>query len=161
MSSEAVESLADDGEIDAVANGTVIPLSKVEDQVFASGAMGEGVGINPTDGEVVAPCDAVVTVMMEEVGHAVGLTLKNGLELLIHIGIDTVEMNGDGFDCHVRKGAVVHRGDKLVSFDREKVAAAGHKDTIMMIVTDKGPAGDLTLTESGAVEAGKTPVIRY
>lgn len=161
VSSETVDELVDDGEIDAVSTGTLIPLAKVDDQVFASGAMGEGVAIEPSDGEVVAPCDAVVTVMMEETGHAVGLTLKNGLELLIHIGIDTVGMAGDGFDCHVRKGAIVHRGDSLVSFDRAKVAAAGHKDTIMMIVTDKGPAGDLALAESGPVAAGKTPVIKY
>ena len=97
----------------------------MDDAVFASGTMGEGVAIEPSAGEVVAPCDASVTVMMEETGHAVGLTLSSGLELLIHIGLDTVEMNGDGFTAHVCKGSIVHRGDPLVTFDRKKVARDG------------------------------------
>lgn len=117
--------------------------------------------IEPSAGEVVAPCDASVTVMMEETGHAVGLTLASGLELLIHIGLDTVEMNGDGFQAHVRKGSIVHRGDPLVTFDRKKVAAAGHKDTVLMVVTDKGSAEKVDLTTSGTAVAGVTPVIRY
>lgn len=112
-------------------------------------------------GKVVAPCDASVTVMMEETGHAVGLTLASGLELLIHIGLDTVEMNGDGFQAHVRKGSIVHRGDPLVTFDRKKVAAAGHKDTVLMVVTNKGSAEKVDLTTSGTAVAGVTPVIRY
>lgn len=99
--------------------------------------------------------------MMEETGHAVGLTLASGLELLIHIGLDTVEMNGDGFTAHVRKGSIVHRGDPLVTFDRTKVAAAGHKDTVLMVVTDKGSAEKVDLTTSGTAVAGVTPVIRY
>lgn len=117
--------------------------------------------IEPSAGEVVAPCDASVTVMMEETGNAVGLTLASGLELLIHIGLDTVEMNGDGFTAHVRKGSIVHRGDPLVTFDRKKVAAAGHKDTVLMVVTDKGSAEKVDLTTSGTAVAGVTPVIRY
>ena len=149
--------LTEDGALCAAVSGTVIPLSQVDDAVFASGTMGEGVAIEPSAGEVVAPCDASVTVMMEETGHAVGLTLASGLELLIHIGLDTVEMNGDGFQAHVRKGS----GDPLVTFDRKKVAAAGHKDTVLMVVTDKGSAEKVDLTTSGAAVAGVTSVIRY
>lgn len=160
-SAEAMDELSSDGIIAAAATGTVIPLSQVADQVFASGAMGEGVAIEPSEGEVIAPADASVTVMMEDTGHAVGLTLASGLELLIHIGIDTVEMGGDGFEVHVHKGSIVHRGDPLVTFDRAKIAAAGHADTVMMVVTDKGTSEKLELAESGTVEAGVTPVIRY
>ena len=104
---------------------------------------------------------ALVTVMMAETGHAVGLKLGNGMEVLIHVGIDTVEMNGDGFEVHVRQGQLVHAGDPLVSFDRAKIAAAGKKDTVMEIVTEPGEAGELTLTESGSVRAGKTPVVKF
>lgn len=160
-SAEAMGELAEDGTLCAAVSGTVIPLSQVDDAVFASGTMGEGVAIEPSAGEVVAPCDASVTVMMEETGHAVGLTLASGLELLIHIGLDTVEMNGDGFQAHVRKGSIVHRGDPLVTFDRKKVAAAGHKDTVLMVLTDKGSAEKVDLTTSGTAVAGVTPVIRY
>ena len=156
-----LSSLSVDGTLRAVVTGTAVPLSEVEDQVFASGTMGKGIGIRPTEGEVVAPADALVTVMMAETGHAVGLKLGNGMEVLIHVGIDTVEMNGDGFEVHVRQGQLVHAGDPLVSFDRAKIAAAGKKDTVMEIVTEPGEAGELTLTESGSVRAGKTPVVKF
>ena len=156
-----LSSLSVDGTLRAVVTGTAVPLSEVEDQVFASGTMGKGIGIRPTEGEVVAPADALVTVMMAETGHAVGLKLGNGMEVLIHVGIDTVEMNGDGFEVHVRQGQLVHAGDPLVSFDRAKIAAAGKKDTVMEIVTEPGEAGELTLTESGSVKAGKTTVIKF
>ena len=156
-----LSSLSVDDTLRAVVTGTAVPLSEVEDQVFASGTMGKGIGIRPTEGEVVAPADALVTVMMAETGHAVGLKLGNGMEVLIHVGIDTVEMNGDGFEVHVRQGQLVHAGDPLVSFDRAKIAAAGKKDTVMEIVTEPGEAGELTLTESGSVRAGKTPVVKF
>ena len=109
-----LSSLSVDGTLRAVVTGTAVPLSEVEDQVFASGTMGKGIGIRPTEGEVVAPAAALVTVMMAETGHAVGLKLGNGMEVLIHVGIDTVEMNGDGFEVHVRQGQLVHAGDPLV-----------------------------------------------
>lgn len=153
--------LAVDGTLRAVVSGTAMPLSEVDDQVFASGTMGRGVAIDPSDGRVVAPADAVVSVMMADTGHAVGLMLGNGMEVLIHIGIDTVEMAGNGFEVHVRQGDKVHAGDPLVTFDRDKVAAAGKKDTVMEIVTDPGQAENLALTESGPVTAGTTPVVRF
>lgn len=99
--------------------------------------------------------------MMANSGHAVGLKLPNDLELLIHIGLDTVEMQGDGFTTYVDQGDMVHSGQRLVSFDRNKIAAAGHKDTVMMIVTSVGRAGKLELVSKGKVEAGKTTVIGY
>jgi len=150
-----------DGSIKAVVNGTARTLASVEDGVFSSGMMGEGIAIDPFDGEVIAPCDAKVTVMMAESGHAVGLRLPNDLELLIHIGLDTVEMKGDGFTTHIDQGDTVRSGQRLVSFDRDKIAAAGHKDTVMMIVTSVGRAGKLELVPKGRVEAGKTTVIEY
>ena len=150
-----------DGSIKAVVNGTARTLASVEDGVFSSGMMGEGIAIDPFDGEVIAPCDAKVTVMMAESGHAVGLRLPNDLELLIHIGLDTVEMKGDGFTTHIDQGDTVRSGQRLVSFDRDKIAAAGHKDTVMMIVTSVGRAGKLDFVSKGRVESGKTTVIEY
>ena len=87
------------GEIKSVLSGRVIPIEEVEDNVFSQKIMGDGVAVEPEDTVVKAPADAAVTVVMKESGHACGLTLANGLELLIHVGIDTVDMNGDGFQA--------------------------------------------------------------
>ena len=109
---------------------------------------------------VVAPADATVCSVIEDSRHAVGLTLDNGAELLIHVGIDTVSMNGDGFQLHVKAGDRVHLGDKLITFDPEKIKAAGHPTTTAFLVTDPG---DLTPTFETNVDAqaGRTVVIRF
>ena len=135
--------------------------ASVDDGVFSSGMMGPGIAIDPSAGEVVAPCDGEVTVMMAESGHAVGLKLANDLELLIHVGLDTVDMHGTGFTAHVSQGDVVHAGQPLITFDRGAIKAAGHPDTVMMIVTGTGNAGKVELVEQGSATAGETTVITY
>ncbi len=146
--------------VTAPLSGRVIPMEEIPDQVFSQGILGEGVGIEPTGNVVVAPADATVCSVMEDSRHAVGLTLDNGAELLIHVGIDTVSMNGDGFQLHVKEGDRVHLGDKLITFDPEKIKAAGHPTTTAFLVTDPG---DLTPTFETNVEAqaGQTVVIRF
>lgn len=146
--------------ITAPLSGRVIPMEEIPDQVFSQGILGEGVGIEPTGNVVVAPADATVCSVMEDSRHAVGLTLDNGAELLIHVGIDTVSMNGDGFQLHVKAGDRVRLGDKLITFDPEKIKAAGHPTTTAFLVTDPG---DLTPTFETNVEAqaGRTVVIRF
>ena len=146
--------------VTAPLSGRVIPMEEIPDQVFSQGILGEGVGIEPTGNVVVAPADATVCSVMEDSRHAVGLTLDNGAELLIHVGIDTVSMNGDGFQLHVKEGDRVHLGDKLITFDPEKIKAAGHPTTTAFLVTDPG---DLTPTFETNVEAqaGRTVVIRF
>ena len=146
--------------VTAPLSGRVIPMEEIPDQVFSQGILGEGVGIEPTGNVVVAPADATVCSVIEDSRHAVGLTLDNGAELLIHVGIDTVSMNGDGFRLHVKEGDRVHLGDKLITFDPEKIKAAGHPTTTAFLVTDPG---DLTPTFETNVDAqaGRTVVIRF
>ena len=146
--------------VTAPLSGRVIPMEEIPDQVFSQGILGEGVGIEPTGNVVVAPADATVCSVIEDSRHAVGLTLDNGAELLIHVGIDTVSMNGDGFQLHVKEGDRVRLGDKLITFDPEKIKAAGHPTTTAFLVTDPG---DLTPTFETNVDAqaGRTVVIRF
>ena len=146
--------------VTAPLSGRVIPMEEIPDQVFSQGILGEGVGIEPTGNVVVAPADATVCSVMEDSRHAVGLTLDNGAELLIHVGIDTVSMNGDGFQLHVKEGDRVRLGDKLITFDPEKIKAAGHPTTTAFLVTDPGDLAPTFETNVDA-QAGRTVVIRF
>ena len=146
--------------VTAPLSGRVIPMEEIPDQVFSQGILGEGVGIEPTGNVVVAPADATVCSVIEDSRHAVGLTLDNGAELLIHVGIDTVSMNGDGFQLYVKEGDRVHLGDKLITFDPEKIKAAGHPTTTAFLVTDPGDLAPTFETNVDA-QAGRTVVIRF
>ncbi len=149
------------GEIKSVLSGRVIPIEKVEDNVFSQKIMGDGVAVEPEDTVVKAPADAAVTVVMKESCHACGLTLANGLELLIHVGIDTVDMNGDGFQLFVDEGQKVRAGDPLIQFDPEKIRAAGHPLTTMLIVTGEGDAKNVAMHSGIEAKAAETTVITY
>ena len=115
--------------------GRIVPLAEVPDPAFASGAVGKGAAIDPTDSQVVAPADGKV-VMTFPTGHAIGLRLDNGVEMLVHIGIDTVNMDGKGFTVHVGKGDVVTAGTPLVTFDRAAIEAAGYSPITPVLVTN-------------------------
>ena len=119
------KSNADDSVLYSVSEGTAILLSQVNDATFASEVLGKGIAVIPSKGEVVAPCDAVVETVFDT-KHAVGLSTESGMELLIHIGINTVELNGKYFTSHVKNGDHVKKGQLLISFDMEKVKAAGY-----------------------------------
>lgn len=125
-------------ELKAPLSGHVIPMEQIPDQVFSQGVLGQGVGIEPTGNVVVAPADATVSTVIEDSKHACGLLLDNGVELLIHVGMDTVTMGGDGFQLHVKEGDRVHAGDKLITFDPEKIKAAGHPTTTAFVITEPG-----------------------
>ena len=128
-------------------------LADVNDPVFASGAMGQGIAIKPTEGVVYAPADAEVTIAFAT-GHAYGLKTANGAEILIHVGIDTVSMNGEGFDQKVSQGSKVKAGDVLGTFDSAKIAAAGLDDTTMVIVTNTADYASVTPVATGTVAKG-------
>lgn len=115
--------------------GEVIQLDQINDEVFASGSTGKGIGIIPSEGKIYAPCDGEVS-MVFETGHAVGVISKCGAELLIHVGIDTVRLEGKGFEKHVAKGAQVKKGDLLISFDQELIKKEGYEDTVIFVVTN-------------------------
>ena len=127
-------------------NGTQIPLSEVADEIFASEMLGTTVAVEPADGEIVAPCDGEVSNIFET-GHAVCITTESGGELLIHIGIDTVKMDGKGFTKKVSDGDKVHAGDILVEADLEEIKNAGYQTTTMMILTNTDEFGNVTKAE--------------
>ena len=132
---EATTSLLPEETLVSPLSGEVVELANVNDPVFSSGVMGKGLAIKPSEGVVYAPADAEVTIAFET-GHAYGLKTASGAELLIHIGIDTVSMNGEGFEKLVAAGDKVKAGAPLAKFDSSKIAAAGLDDTTMVIVTN-------------------------
>lgn len=140
--------------------GEVKPIDQMPDPVFSSKCMGDGVMIEPSGNTVVAPADAAVSVTMPASNHAVGLTLANGMELLIHVGIDTVDMKGDGFVCHVSQGDAVKAGDALITFDPKKIAAAGHPVSTAVVVSALGSAIQMDLKPNRHAEAGETVIAR-
>lgn len=123
-------------EIAAPVDGEIIDLASVKDEVFASGSMGMGVGILPESEQVLSPVDGVVSVVFPT-GHAYGITGDNGVEILIHIGIDTVELNKEGFVVNVKQGQRISRGKKLGSFDQHLLEERGYDTTIMLVITNK------------------------
>ena len=130
--------------------GQMFDLKDVNDPVFSSGAMGQGIAVKPSEGVVYAPADAEVTIAFAT-GHAYGLKTAKGAEILIHVGIDTVSMNGDGFDQKVAQGDKVKAGDVLGTFDAAKIAAAGLDDTTMVIVTNTADYASVTPVAEGTV----------
>ena len=132
--------------------GKVVPMKDVPDEVFASGALGKGVAIEPTIGELRAPANGVVTTIFPT-GHAVGITTDNGAEVLMHIGMDTVELDGVGFEKHVANGDAIKAGDLLVTFDIDSIKAAGKPVITPVVVTNSADYLDvLDLNQSEVIE---------
>ena len=148
-------------ELKAGLTGRVIPISEVPDEVFSQCVMGNGIAIEPESDTVVSPADAEVGVVMADTGHACGLVLDNGAELLIHVGIDTVDMGGDGFELLVKEGEAVKQGQPLIRFDPEKIRAAGHPTVTVFIVTDEGNYETAEYLSGMDGKAGETTVIRF
>ncbi len=141
----------------ACADGNVIDISQVKDEVFNSGALGKGVGIEPKEGHVYAPADCDIA-LIAETKHAIGLTLPNGAELIIHIGLDTVKLNGQYFTQRAQEGAHVKKGDPIMDFDLDAIKAAGYDPTVCFVVsnTDAFPTVNTFSGFEGNVD---TPVI--
>lgn len=146
------------GSLKAFLTGKAITLKEVNDGVFSEGVMGDGLAIVPENEVLYSPADAEVTVLMEDSRHACGLRLANGMEVLLHIGIDTVDMNGDGFAYMIKQGQAVKAGDPLIRFDRAKIKAAGHPDTTVCIITDEGDAKNIKFA-TGMHAAEKQTVV--
>lgn len=151
------------GELVCPVTGSVASIEQMADPVFSSKCMGDGLCITPAPSAdtVVAPADATVTVTMPASNHAVGLTLDNGMELLIHVGIDTVAMGGDGFTCSIKQGDRVRAGQKLLTFSQEKIRAAGHPTDVAFVVSAPGSAKAVAFTTDIDAQAGETSVVSY
>ena len=128
--------------------GNVIPRENIPDETFASGVLGDGVGIEPETGEVVAPFDGEIS-SVTETRHAIGITGPGGMELLIHVGVDTVKMNGDGFTVLVSEGDKVRAGQKLMTFDISKIKAAGYSTTSAILLTNSDDYPSYHITKTG------------
>ena len=137
-------------ELTSPVNGAIVPVAEVADETFASEMLGTTVAVEPADGKIVAPCDGEVMNIFET-GHAVCIATESGAELLIHIGIDTVSMEGKGFEKKVADGAKVRKGDVLIEANLEAIKAAGHPATTMMILTNADEFSKVEKTEPGTV----------
>lgn len=143
--------LLDDVEITSPMSGKALPLSKVPDPAFAQKLMGEGIAIEPTDNHVYAPDDAQVTAVFASSKHAIGLTLDNGVELLIHVGIDTVNLTNNEFSYHVELNQKVKKGDLLISFDPQAIKQAGYPLITPIIIVNTDQYQQIILTENTEV----------
>ena len=141
--------------VDSPVEGRTISLADVPDEVFASGAMGKGIAVYPSKGEIVAPMDAKVSVLYPTM-HAIGLTLDNGVEMLIHIGIDTVNLDGKFFEKHVNVGEHLTKGQRIVSFDMQGIEAAGYDLTTSVIITNSNNYVAIGSTKDNHIETNSS-----
>ena len=133
----------------APATGEAIPLDQVKDPAFGQGILGQGIGLKPAEGKIFAPCDATVAQMFDT-GHAVSLETSFGAEVLIHVGLDTVELKGQGFKVHAKAGDKVKKGQLLIEFDIPAITAAGYDVTTPMVVCNSDDYSEVK-THTGAV----------
>lgn len=135
----------------APVEGKVLALSEVPDPAFSEGALGNGCAIEPAKGEVHSPCNGTITAM-QDTGHAVGISSNFDADILIHVGMDTVEMKGDGFKVHVKEGQKVKTGDLLIEFDIEKIKAAGHPIITPVVVNNSDDFPNFTVDAKAGSE---------
>ena len=145
----------------ACVSGQLIDMSEVKDDMFSQKMMGDGIAIEPSGDTVVAPADGEVTMIMEESLHAIGLRFLNGAEVLIHIGIDTVKLNGKGFTALVKQGDKVKAGTPLIRFDQAVIKEAGYQTTVIMAVTNSADYPQMQKAEDGPVTVNETPVLVF
>lgn len=141
----------------AVAAGTFVPMDQIPDAVFSAGVLGTCCGVEPEEGRVTAPISGKVTQVADTL-HAVGLE-AGGMEILIHVGVDTVDMNGRGFSCKVNVGQPVEKGQELLTMDLKEIQAAGHPTTVILAVTNSDEFAAVEAVASGKVSSGE-PVLR-
>ena len=148
-------------DLKAFLSGKVVPITEVEDEAFASKSMGDGVGIIPTDNKVLAPADGEIVLVMKDSKHACALKLDNDMEMILHIGIDTVNMKGDGFECLVEMGDKVKAGRPLITFDMDKIKAAGYSTTSMLVITGEGNAKNINFKTGFDAKAGEDIIVTF
>ena len=145
----------------ASADGRVLPMTEASDEVFSSCALGDGVVICPTGEVVVAPADGTISVMMEGSNHAVGMTLQDGLEILIHIGVNTVELKGEGFEALVSVKDKVKAGTELIRFDRKRMEEKGYCMEIMQLMMEGENSAKVKYHTGMDAKAGETIVAEW
>lgn len=141
--------------ITAPLTGRIFSLENVPDPVFSQKMMGEGFAIEPTNGEVVAPIDGEI-VQLFHTKHAIGLKTENGAEIIIHVGLETVAMEGEGFTAHVKEGSKVKKGDKLLTVDLEKIREKAKSTVTPVVVTNSADSKKISLVATDSVIKGET-----
>lgn len=140
----------------AYISGKVIPIEEVNDGVFSEKMLGEGLAIEPTGNVILSPCDGVISSVMEDSKHAVGITAKNGVEILIHEGLDTVSLEGEGFQLFVKQGQKVKKGDRLLQFDDKLLDEKKLAKTCIMVVTNSNEHPEVKFITGMEAVAGET-----
>ena len=148
-------------ELKAYVTGKAITIEEVEDGVFSEKILGDGMAICPEEGKLYAPADGKVVVVMEDSKHACGLELAGGIQILLHVGIDTVELNGKGFTYHVSENQEVKAGDLLIEFDRDIISAEGCRDVVVMVVVENNDDCALTMNTGCLVTAKESVILSY
>lgn len=151
-------------ELKAMVSGEVIPVTKVKDDVFSSCMLGNGIAIHPTDKQkvtVVAPADGKITITMEGTNHAVGLRIAEGFDVLIHIGIDTISLNGKGFTSYIKTGQKVKAGEKLIEFDKSLIESRELYSDVILIALDNPELPDVTFESGMQATAGETVIATF
>lgn len=142
-------------------SGRVVGIEEVPDEVFSQKVLGDGLAIWPDEGKLYAPADGTVTVVMADTKHACGMELDNGVQILLHVGLDTLELGGKGFSVHVKEGQRVKSGDLLIEFDREIIKNANLKDIIIMVVTENPKNFSFQKNIDGKAEAKKSMILTF
>lgn len=147
-------------ELLAVVDGTLIPIENTKDPVFSEKMMGDGFAIEST-GEIIYACADATVSMLFPSNHAIGLALKNGMEILIHVGIDTVNENGEGFSCFTKQGEKVKKGQPLLKMNRTYLSEKGYDLTVMVVFTNKNAYKEFKREECINVKGGETVAVTY
>lgn len=145
----------------AYADGTMIPITQVEDPVFSQKVMGDGLAIFPDGNTICAPCDGTVSVTFEKSQHAVGITLKNGMEIMLHVGLDTVNIQEEIFCTLVKPGEEVKQGQTLITYNKQRLYELGYSDVTMCVIIEEGKAKNVEILSNDTVKANKTDIVTY
>ena len=142
-----------------ITSGTLIPMNQIPDPVFAQGILGTCIGIDPEDGIIHAPADGIISNISDSL-HAIGITCDNGLELLIHLGIDTVKLNGSAFQCFTKNGKHVKRGQKLMKMDLIQIRDAGYSPLAIICILNATDFPDAHFTEKKHTKTGDPMILK-
>lgn len=152
-SSAAAELKWKQGTVLCPVKGCAVTASEIPNEIFAAGTLGCGVGIEPARGVVTAPCDGQIG-YVAPTGHAVGITTRDDMEVLVHVGLDTLEMKGEGFEVLVEPGEMVKAGQKLMNFSIPRIRLAGHPAIVVVMLTNAADYFDVEIRKTGEVEPG-------
>lgn len=141
-------------------SGKVIPLRQVPNKIIASNLMGKGIAVMPTDDKIYAPISGIVTVK-SKYEHSYAINSSDNLEIFVHIGLNTMELRGEGFVGHIKKGSIVRAGDLIATIDLDFIRNSGYYMHTLMLITRPPMNGNMIITKAKIVEGGKTPIIRF